>query len=922
MKDKSSTIINNDSINNKNAVDGEREIRKYDLCLILQNKEIPKTKEEYEEKCVYNIIKSKLEDAGLILYIHNTKVKLGRLTKQFNKAVQSILHTEKEKENTEEDSLVILIGSDIKNLKEFAAEIDFNMLLDAKELKKIVEKGFHKEIVEEGFPTVTKQVIKPFKIPYPRRNSSLPYPKDVKPIRGEDIFLQTAIPPDQGCFPISCSGKKHLSTEEEDLIPYELMYGKFVKHIDEDYPCLYVDPSLGNQPPPSDKIESSEGKDPFGEHQRLKLTAMMFQKVIKGILRQGAIGSSNQQKDYIDEEIEKDYIDVEIEKVFKNVPQANRLEDIKSIDEIEAEPNKDSITRRKKVIESIKSQLTEVYALHVREKVAHLTDIWLDKWTMPWNQPFHDIRNYFGEKIAIYYVFVGHYCYWLLIPIVIGLPLQLAVWGTLVHRHINDDQLDDTLNSPYSNNFSPVFSFFIALWAVCMLEFWKRKEKSVSIEWGTVGCEDDEPDRPTFHGDNHEHITSFIDGQEGYQYYPSWKRNRKVASAYAAVGFCMLCVLGMVSSIYYTQHVARKSPFFHCSGNLDDDTVRKKCFSIAQYIASAINAIQIQILNYSFPRFARTLTESENNRTDTIFQDSLTIKIFIFQFVNSFASFYYLAFFAQFSEGCTPNKFTKLDCMEPLAANTGTIYFTRVVLLLVLDILWPYLIQLAKNKMKSADKLKEFSGPEHEYFLMEYNTIDQSMSDYAAMALHFGYIALFSAALPLAGLLGFASALIEIKHSAWKLLSVYRRPVPISAEDIGVWQSIFLITANLAVVTNAGITCFTMTVLNNDSWTPTFQLKIKLWIFIVFQWVCYITQAAIILLIPDIPEQAIYHLKRNEHIVSKVINRVEDDDLTPSKARLPCQIQDGPSAKYTRETMYQPKKHPVIPFLWGHSKSS
>lgn len=898
MKAQSSTSINNDS--NKNAVDGEREIQNnrlyYDLCLVLQNKE-----NELVMKCVYKIIKRKLEDAGLILYIYKTKVELGSLTKQINNTVQSKLHTEKQ--NTVEDSLVILIGSDVKNLKEFAAEIDFNMLLDAKMLKKIVEEGFSKKIEEKD----TKQVIKPFKIPYPTDVKA--GDKFVKPsIRGEDIFLQTAIPPDRGCFPISCSGKKH-STEE--LIPYELMYGKFVKQIDEDNPGLYVDPSISlgtymetNRPPPLDNKE-----DPFGEQQRLKLTAMMFQKVIKGILRQGAIGSNNQQKDYIDDVIDE---------IFKNVPQANRLEDIEST----IDANKDSITRRKKVIESIKSQLTEVYALHNRDKVAQLTRIWLDKWSvMPWNQPFHDIRNYFGEKIAIYYVFVGHYCYWLLVPVTVGLPLQLAVWGIQIHRHINDDQLDDTLNSPYSNHFSPVFSFFIALWAVCMLEFWKRKEKSVSIEWGTVGCEDDEPDRPTFYGDNHEHITSFIDGQEGYQYYPSWKRNRKVASAYAAVGFCMLCVLGIVSGIYYTQHVARKSPFFHCSGNLDDDTVRKKCFSIAQYITSAINAIQILILNYYFPRFARNLTESENNRTDTIFQDSLTIKIFIFQFVNSFASFYYLAFFAQFSEGCTPNKLTKLDCMEPLAANTGTIYFTRIVLLLVFDILWPY-IQLAKNKRGSADKLKVLSGPEHEYFLMEYNTIDQSMSDYAAMAVHFGYIALFSAALPLAGLLGFASALIEIKNSAWKLLSVYRRPVPISAEDIGVWQSIFLITANLAVVTNAGITCFTMTVLNNDSWTPTFQLKIKLWIFIVFQWVCYITQTAIMVLIPDIPEQAIYHLKRNQHIISKVINRVEDDDVKSSKTRPTFEIQDGPFKKYTRETMYEPKKHPVISLFLGHSKSS
>jgi len=129
-----------------------------------------------------------------------------------------------------------------------------------------------------------------------------------------------------------------------------------------------------------------------------------------------------------------------------------------------------------------------------------------------------------------------------------------------------------------------------------------------------------------------------------------------------------------------------------------------------------------------------------------------------------------------------------------------------------------------------------------------------------------------------------------------------------------------------------------MTVLNNDSWTPTFQLKIKLWVFIVFQWVCYVTQAAIMELIPDIPEQAIYHLKRNEHIESKAIKRFENNWLVsnhdversknavkdPDKVEDKVEVHKGPVENYSRETMYQPKRHPFIPIFNGpkNSKSS
>ena len=57
---------------------------------------------------------------------------------------------------------------------------------------------------------------------------------------------------------------------------------------------------------------------------------------------------------------------------------------------------------------------------------------------------------------------------WLTVPAIVGVPLQLAVFI------LND----------YSAVFLPVYSYFIALWAIFMLEFWKRKQSRISLEWG------------------------------------------------------------------------------------------------------------------------------------------------------------------------------------------------------------------------------------------------------------------------------------------------------------------------------------------------------------------------------------------------------------------------------------------------------
>jgi hypothetical protein len=40
------------------------------------------------------------------------------------------------------------------------------------------------------------------------------------------------------------------------------------------------------------------------------------------------------------------------------------------------------------------------------------------------------------------------------------------------------------------------FSIFIVLWAIVMLEFWKRKEKLTALYWGMIDFEKDEISRP------------------------------------------------------------------------------------------------------------------------------------------------------------------------------------------------------------------------------------------------------------------------------------------------------------------------------------------------------------------------------------------------------------------------------------------
>jgi hypothetical protein len=91
------------------------------------------------------------------------------------------------------------------------------------------------------------------------------------------------------------------------------------------------------------------------------------------------------------------------------------------------------------------------------------------------------------------------------------------------------------------------------------------------------------------------------------------------------------------------------------------------------------------------------------------------------------------------------------------------------------------------------------------------------------------------------------------------------------AQDIGTWQAVFTILTVACVMTNAGLTVFTMTTFDK------YSNIIRFWIYIVFQFVCFGCQVILSEAIPDVPEAVQVQLQRQEFIVSKIIEHVEDD---------------------------------------------
>lgn len=396
-----------------------------------------------------------------------------------------------------------------------------------------------------------------------------------------------------------------------------------------------------------------------------------------------------------------------------------------------------------------KKTLLSIFPLHDRLISDQILTASCTPGKTPWGMPMEDIRQYFGEKIALYNVFIGHYSRWLLVPGLIGLVFQLVVWGQM----------------NFSSPVLPFYSLIICVWSILMLEYWKRQEAYTAMQWGMSEFEEEEPVRPEFKGHP---IRSYIDGSE-MLYFPPEEYLDNMANSGSCVGAYMLLVLGVVASIYVLRF-----------------SIEAQVGTYASTIASVLNTVQITVFNYIYRDIVVKLTDYENPRTDTIYEDSLIMKLFVFQFVNSYASFFFLAFIALYlarSKGVDDDDSVgqcgASTCMYPLSINLAIIFGVRLTVTNFLDIFVPYVNYKMKIKKETAgvEDLSRLTPAEHDYMLMDYNGMLNGIECYADTAIQYGFSVLFVTALPCAAFFSLVSNFIKSKLNLWKLTTVRFLPV-------------------------------------------------------------------------------------------------------------------------------------------------
>ncbi|XP_067851723.1 anoctamin-7-like isoform X2 [Heptranchias perlo] len=455
-------------------------------------------------------------------------------------------------------------------------------------------------------------------------------------------------------------------------------------------------------------------------------------------------------------------------------------------------------------------------------------------------QPLDHIRDYFGEKIAFYFAWIGFYTGWLLPAAVVG-TLVFIVGIFLVITDVPAKEICEEgdsysmcplckictswklssicttfkVSQLFDHGGTVFFSIFMSLWAVTFLEYWKRKSAVMSHKWDCFDFEEtEERPRPEFTAMAPMTIKNPVTGAEE-PYFPKKERLQRVITSSMVILLLVAVVLIFLISVILYRTII--SILIYKTGNT---IVMATAPRIASITGSVVNLLFILLLARVYTSLARFLTKWEMHRTQTKYEDAFIFKVFVFQFINFYSSPIYIAFFKGRFVGY-PGHYGSLFGIRNEACGAGGCLIELAQELLVIMVgkqlinnVQEFVIPKLKHwwqKQKLMGTVKEESISEHHPWEKDYELLvcEGLFDEYLEMVLQFGFITIFVAACPLAPLFALLNNWIEIRLDANKFVCEYRRPVVERTQEIGIWFNILEAITTIAVISNAFLIAFT-----------------------------------------------------------------------------------------------------------------
>ncbi|XP_048216022.1 anoctamin-9 isoform X2 [Perognathus longimembris pacificus] len=443
-------------------------------------------------------------------------------------------------------------------------------------------------------------------------------------------------------------------------------------------------------------------------------------------------------------------------------------------------------------------------------------------------QPINEIRNYFGEKVALYFAWLGWYTYMLVPAALVGVIVFLSGFALFDASQISKeiceanstfmcplgDHTDEIQNLSstcthaklthlFDNEGTVLFAFFMALWATVFLEMWKRQRARVVLHWDLYGWDEDQ-----------EEMALELINCPDYKLHPH-KHSYLQSMIILVLSLFMICFLIGMAHVLVVYRVLAAALF---------RSIQVKQVNTAVVVTGALVHYVIIVIMTKVNRFmARKLCDLEQPRTFSERESKFTIKFFTLQFFVHFSSLIYIAFILGRING-HPGKSTRLaglwkleechlsGCMMDLFVQMAIIMSLKQTLSNCMEYLGPWLAHkyraIRTSRHSCGSREPELQEWRHNYLLNAVTTFSL-FDEFMEMMIQYGFTTIFVAAFPLAPLLALFSNLVEIRLDAIKMVQLQRRLVPRKAKDIGTWLQVLEIIGVLAVIANGMIIAFT-----------------------------------------------------------------------------------------------------------------
>ena len=419
------------------------------------------------------------------------------------------------------------------------------------------------------------------------------------------------------------------------------------------------------------------------------------------------------------------------------------------------------------------------------------------------------IRNFYGEEIAYYFLWLTNYIKWLVVPSILGIIFEVS------YRIVNKS------SQAHNPILSLIMCAFFILWGKAFIYQWDQKEQLYNYIWGTENYKKSQLDRESFVPDDY---ISLLIGEKA-PYVNKCKKYFRISVSYIFIFFMMCIVFAFINIIFQIKAILiKKFP--------------KHTIEIGILIGF-INTIQINFMSGFYQGIAKYFNDKENHRKETEYKNALALKLIIYDFVNSYYSIFFIGFIKRSSIfGRTPGKCIGYhgndSCSEEIKLQLYTIVFIKFIF----DF-WELGRPIIKQRAKIFKLREELSGNsvkphsiEHQMICNEYNMV---LFEYSEMIINIGYIFLFAGIAPLVPVFIFLLGYLERGFDTYKIFFLERVNVINQSNGLEIYNTIFKTFIYLGLISNAAFAFFA-----DNYFLPNVSIENKINIYCVFVFVVFL----------------------------------------------------------------------------------